>query len=134
MARYADFNYTWYPETQRFRGRGHANLYIKTPDGQVFYLPELTPEDAGGKIGWKDEPLTKKDKRLFKDGSSSLRFENGSLTSFDLYNYNVPGKTTFLFSLSEEGPFAPMPKTTEELVALFGEPVEWDRYHPPTSP
>jgi hypothetical protein len=134
VARYTDFDYFWYPDTRRLAGFGSADLYMQTTDGQTFYLPQLTPDDVGKTIGWEEVQLIKPHMIRYENGMSRFRFENGTLDSFDFYTSSDPGRTMFLLSRKAEGPFMPMPKTKEELVALFGEPVEWDRYHPPSSP
>ena len=134
QGRYEGFKYTWYASSQYLFGGKQAKIYIQAPDGQVFYLPEITPDDVGNKIGWPEIRLTTSNARGFENGSSYIRFENGSLDHFFLYKSESPEDTIFLLSASEEGPFLPMPETKKELVAIFGKPVDWKRYHPPTSP
>ncbi len=133
--RYHGFEYIWEPGTHVMFGSKLANVYIRTSDGQTFYLPDITPDNVADDIGWKETKLTiQGNQRLFSQEDSHFWFEGDSLQRFKLCSNQPPRSDPFLLGSNEGGPFVRMPRTKEELVALFGEPIDWAPYHPPTSP
>ncbi|QDU87411.1 hypothetical protein Pla175_07710 [Pirellulimonas nuda] len=133
--RYDGFEYTWEPGTHVVSGNKLADVYIQTADGKTFYLPDITPENVADDLGWKEMQLAPHASgRLFTQDDNSFRFDGGSLRWFRLCSNQAPRSDPFLLSSNKGGPFVRMPRTKEELVALFGEPNDWAPYHPPTSP
>ncbi len=143
-ARYSHFTYTWHPGSEvlfTFQGRdasynseaGIAGIYVRLGKGAILFLPEITLEEAAQNFrsaGWRESvSAVWPDSVSYSDGHSRVQFENQIIDSVLL-----DSDSQVCIALTRNGPFVSMPKTTEELVSLFGEPIDWAPYHPPRSP
>lgn len=134
VAHYPGFDYFLESNPRELFGYKPVDLHIQTADGRTFYLPQITIDDVENKIGCPEIKLVMTDEREFAKRGCSFQFRDGSLVGFNFHSNDEPGRINFLLSRSADGPFVPMPKTKEELIALFGEPDRWARARPATGP
>lgn len=106
-----------------------APIYLKLANGKVYFLPDLTENDMDVIASGSDWDASRPGS--FSDRHTSFKFSEGKLVAVTLGNATNRPKSVFEISLNADGPFHPLPTNKEELVAYFGEPIEWKRYHPP---
>jgi hypothetical protein len=124
---YSHFTVYGYPGFVRIsvKSAADANLYLELPDKSRYRLKDL-PEDVARRYmqSESDErknPVIPMDSTRFSSGKTHLVYRNGEL-SFATFEF--PGKT-FRFGPRLDGPFLELPADIEQLLATFGEPIEW---------
>jgi len=98
-----------------------AKLYVQAPDGEVFYVPELTENMTDS---WLDDVRAKSgiDRRteLMDILGISWSFEEGKIVRFSIWE-----KSEFAVGVSPQGPFHRLPMDHETMRELFGNDFEW---------
>ncbi len=124
-----------YPPTRILSTRHHEKLapvYMKLSNGNVYFLPDLTKENVeefAELAGWGEPNWP-----YCTDRYTWFKYYEGRICYVKLHSITNSPNEVFRVSMNPEGPFHPLPSTKEELIAIFGEPLEWGYYMPPPGP
>ena len=99
-----------------------ASLYVQTPDGEVFLVPELTEDIARGWLDAALDDIGMPDLGAMPQDLLGLgwSFENGRIVAFAILE-----DSEFRIGVSPDGPFHRLPFDHETMRELFGEDFEW---------
>ena len=129
------------PEEEDFRslttGEGAyktlASIYVELPDGKRYLLKDL-PESQVAKEYVKLDYLPSRMGEWYGSnvrGGSTFAFREGRLV---YARFSDSDSICIPFSPAKEGPYVKLPITRATMVELFGEPVKWGSYRPPSGP
>lgn len=108
--------------------KGVAPIYLKLPNSNIVYLPDLVESDLV-------ELITDAKRETFVDGRLRVRceIENTAHATFingRLILFSVSSKSRLQFGLQKQGEFIGLPTSTEEVTRLFGPPNRYRYSHP----
>ena len=98
-----------------------ATIYVQVVDGSTFALKDLPESVASNELKKSDATIIPPGDGWYKRSRTLLRFEKGRLAHANLDDSWAGIK----IGSSANGPFYKLPLTREQIVELFGEPLEW---------
>jgi len=108
-----------------------AAVYIQVNDGSIFALKDLPESVAANELEASDSTDIRPGDAIYLRGRTLLKFTQGILT----YATIGPEWHDLKISSIPKGPFYKFPLTREQIVELFGKPLEWKRRpKPPSGP
>ena len=110
-----------------------ASIYVELPDGTRYLLKDL-PESRVAEFYVKVDYLPSSMGDCYSNdvrGNSTFDFREGELVYARLTSSD---SICIPFSPIKDGPYVKLPITRATMVELFGEPVKWGSYRPPSGP
>lgn len=98
-----------------------STIYVQVADGSAFALKELPEQIAARELEASDSTDIRPGDAMYRKSHTLLKFTQGELTYASL-NYSWEG---LKIGSNLKGPFYKFPLTREQIVELFGEPLEW---------
>jgi hypothetical protein len=99
------------------------DLFVKTPDGEVFAFGELPETVIKAIDGVQHTNQLGVDQ--YSCGASVLQYQHGRLLTFSL------GEGPLQIGVDRNGPFRSFPMTRADVYEIFGEPEREGRASPP---
>ena len=109
-----------------------VSIYVELPDGKRHLLKDLPESEVAQFYLRADRPPGMGEcYQCAEKKPSTFVFREGRLVYADLTSSD---SICIAFSPTKEGPYVKLPITRATMVELFGEPVKWSSYHPPSGP